>query len=244
MKTKVLIIVGICLVWANLTHAQFNRFNKVGTTAFQFLKVNTTARAAAMGEAYSTIASSADAVFWNPANLVFVKKWDVSLAYLDWLLDIRQNSFAAAYNLGNWGVVAVSGMMNDIGGIEVTRADHLYRKEDGTYNPGLTGETIYPKSDFFGISYARYLTTKFAFGVSLKYAEEDLVVDKASTLFTDLGFYYNTGYKSLKLAIVVRNFGPDITYVDKNYPLPQILNIGVSSYIIGNGDGLLLNSTN
>jgi long-subunit fatty acid transport protein len=44
-----------------------------GTTGFTFLKVNYSARAAAMGNAYTGLANDAGAVFFNPAGLVQIK---------------------------------------------------------------------------------------------------------------------------------------------------------------------------
>ena len=71
-------------------------------------------------------------------------------------------------------------MVNDLGDIPVTRVDYLFRDESGNYNPGLTGETISPGSQVFGLSYGKELTDKFSFGITAKYAIEDLVAEKAS----------------------------------------------------------------
>src|SRR3990172_5378904 len=60
---------------------------KVGTTSLQFLKVMPTARATAMGDAFSSLASGADAVFWNPAGMMKSGQVEVVSTLTLWLFD-------------------------------------------------------------------------------------------------------------------------------------------------------------
>jgi hypothetical protein len=57
-------IISAALFCTSASNAQ-----KVGSTSMQFLKVMPSARATALGEAYSVWATGAEAVFWNPAGL-------------------------------------------------------------------------------------------------------------------------------------------------------------------------------
>ena len=124
--------------------AQGQGIDKVGTTSFQFLKVMPDARSTALGEAYTSVVNTSDAVFWNPAALTRVDNIDVASSYVDWLLDISHLSIAAAYSLDNVGTIGIQAVLTDIGEIEETRVDHLFRNEEaGTYNPGLTGNTVH-----------------------------------------------------------------------------------------------------
>ena len=59
----------LILLFLILANGYLFAFEKVGTTSFQFLKVISSARGAGMGEAFSTIASGSDAVFFNPVQL-------------------------------------------------------------------------------------------------------------------------------------------------------------------------------
>ncbi|GAB4335625.1 MAG: hypothetical protein Kow0037_15790 [Calditrichia bacterium] len=218
-------------------------FEKVGTTSFQFLKVITEARSTAMGEAYVAVASGADAIYYNPAGLTRVQKLDATLSYLDYFLDVRHSAFAAAYNLGLWGVIGVHGLVTDVGEIEVTRVENLGFIGE-VYNPGLTGETISPSSMVFGISYARNMTDKFAFGLTAKYAREDLVMESEGAVIFDMGLNYRTGFRSLNIGASLRNFGREIKFIDEGYPLPQTMSVGIAGYLIGNGEHLLAASEN
>ncbi len=223
--------------------AQGQGIDKVGTTSFQFLKVTPDARSTALGEAYSSVVNTSEAVFWNPAALTRVDNIDVASSYVDWLLDISHLSIAAAYSLDNIGTIGIQAILTDIGEIEETRVDHLFRLEDqGSYNPGLTGNIVQPGSIVLGLSFARRLTDKFSFGLTVKYAREDLVVQSASSVIFDGGVLFDTGFKSLTLSAVLRHFGPKITYFSKSYPLPQTFTLGLSGYLIAPESSFIMDS--
>ena len=216
-------------------------FEKVGTTSFQFLKIMTDARSTGMGEAFSASVNSSNAVFWNPAALTRVENIDASVSYLDWLLDISHSSFSFAYKWFGVGTFGVQGLFTNVGEIEVTTVEALGFVGD-TYNPGLTGETITPGALALGLSFARELTDKLSFGITAKYVQEDLDVDKVNTVIFDGGLTFETGFRSLRLAAVVRHFGQEIKYVDKSYPLPQTFTIGISALLVAAENGFFLSS--
>jgi hypothetical protein len=236
-------------------------FEKVGTTSFQFLKVSTNARAAGMGEAFTAVADNSEGLFYNPAAIVYVKNLDFSAGYLDWFLDIYHSAVTAAYTVPGIGSFGIQGLLTDAGEIKVTSVDALGFVGDKYL--GYTGEVINPGAMMFGISYARSLTEKFSFGVTVKYAREDLGVRTAGDIAFDGGLLYKTGFRSLKLSAVIRNFGPEVKFYDevdiprydpvndvtyyqkysgKGYPMPQTFNIGVSAFLIGTSESMLFDS--
>jgi len=238
-------------------------FEKVGTTSFQFLKVMTSARSCAMGEAYSAVANNSDAVFFNPAALTLINHLDVNFDYLDWFLDISHIAVAAAYRIPALGTFALQAIATDVGEIKVTSVEAL-GFVDGVYL-GYTGETIRPGAQVFGVSFARQLTDKFSFGLTAKYAREDLGVKATDNFIFDGGLTYQTGFKSLEVAAAVRHFGPEVTfyeevqlprydrasdstyyqnYTGKSYPLPQTFNIGIAAFLIAPGENIFMKSTN
>lgn len=213
-------------------------FEKVGTTSFQFLKVMTTARAYSMGGAYTTLANSSDAVYWNPAGLTKVNNFSVSAGYADWFMDVGQFSISTAYSIENMGTFGLFAQYSDIGSIEETSVSAL-GFVDGVYNPGLTGRSFSPTSFVVGFSYAKDLNDRFSFGVNVKYAREDLVYEAADAIVFDGGLIYNTGFKSIVIGASLRNFGPEIKFIDRGYPLPQTLTLGVSTILLGGTDPLI-----
>jgi hypothetical protein len=90
-----------------------------------------------------------------------------------------------------------------------------------------------------GISYGHAMNDRFSFGVTVKYAKEDLVYESADAIVFDGGLRYDTGFRSIVIAASLRHFGGDIKFVDKKYPLPQTFNIGISSYLVSPVDPLI-----
>ncbi len=226
------------LMFSSSVYAQ-----KVGTTSFQFLSVMTDARGTAMGGAFSSVANNSEAIYWNPAGLTSVENFDFSASYVKWFFDIKHYSISAAYTLPNLGTIGIEAIYTDIGEIEVTRVDAL-GYVNGEYNPGLTGEVIKPSQSVIGISFAKELTDRFAFGITAKYAYENLVVKSKGAIIFDGGLTFDTDFRTVKIAASVRQFGPDIKYLSKNYPLPQTFNIGISGYLIAPENSLIADFPN
>ena len=229
---------------------------KVGSTSMQFLKVMPCARATAMGDAYSVLASGAEAVFWNPAGVARVQNMELSLTYLKWIFDTQQGAFAFATSLGSFGSAGVQMQYVDFGEIDEALWSSPYK--DATDTPGLTGRTFRPFAYVVGLSYAYQLTEKFMTGLSVKYAHESLyngstvttitsqgdVVDAktwANGLMFDFGIWYNTGFRSVKLAASVQNFGPSVKYASEENSIPLALRVGIAADVLGT-DALLMPS--
>ena len=234
---KFIITVSLALFFST----QVYTFEKVGTTSFQFLKVYPGARASAMSGAFSSVACNSEAIFWNPAGLTKVKGLDVSMNYVGWLMDIKHYALSASYELGDLGTVGLMGIITDVGEIQETRVDQIGvgGLVDGMFNPGLTGRTYKPSSTVVGLSYAKELTDRFSFGVTVKYVSEDLIYQKADAVVFDGGFLFDTKFRSIVIGASIRHFGQEVKFVDKSYPLPQTFNIGVSAYLLSPNDPLI-----
>lgn len=226
---------------------------KVGTSSYQFLKVMPSARGVGMADAYSSLASGSDAVFWNPAGLVTVQSQDVATNMVFWLVDTRQTSLSYAYSLPGIGTVGAQFQYVDYGEMFETRVDQLAFVTSGNtaaFNPGLTGRTFNPHAWVAGVSFARSLTLNFSTGVTLKYVKESLFNGSqvtyvnelgrsesygttSGTLLFDFGMLYNTGYRSIKLGVAIQNFGSSVKYAKEAYPAPLAFRLGASADLIG-----------
>lgn len=237
-----LLLLGIMLGTAD-ANAQ-----KVGSTSMQFLKVLPSARAAALGEAYSVWATGAEAIFWNPGGLARLDNMEFSSTYIDWLFDSQQGALSYALLIPGFGAVGVQVQYVDFGEFEETSVQRPYINDPE--NPGLTGRTFRPFSYVIGVSYARYLTDRFSVGLGMKYAHESLysggrvtamvregVFEEVDTwadgLLFDFGIRYNTGYRSIHIATAVQNFGADVHYARESNPVPLMFRFGIGADLIG-----------
>jgi long-subunit fatty acid transport protein len=239
---------------------------KVGTSSLQFLKVMPTARATAMGDAYVSLASGADATFWNPAGLTKLETHELSSTLTMWLFDTKQLALAYGLPMGDWGTLGFQFQYVDFGRIEETRADavDLVVPANGTpfFNAGLTGRSFTPYSYLVGLSYARAFTDKFSAALTAKYVMESLwseqaitivnpVTGEASTYKTyadvvlyDFGMLYNTGFRSIQIGISAQNFGPQVKFADAAHPAPLAFRLGVSANLLGQEGLLFQDGTN
>ena len=78
----------ICLLI--LPSAGFGQ-SKVGQAGTQFLKMGVSARAVAMGEAFTAISDDATAVHYNPAGLTQIDNKQVILTHISYVADINYN---------------------------------------------------------------------------------------------------------------------------------------------------------
>ena len=232
----VLLLIGIPV--------SLSAFEKTGTTSLQFLSVRPSARAAALGGAYTASVDNSDACFWNPAALTKISGQDASISFIDYFLDVKMYAFSYGMTTTHYGSFGIFGLYSDIGEIEVTRTDARgFSADRSYYNPGLTGEVIRPFQMVAGVSYGLELTKAFSFGLTAKYAEENLVYYKVRTVVFDGGIHFKTGYRSIEIAAAIKNFGSDVKFIENKYPIPQTLNIAVSGNLIGStGNNLFMDS--
>ncbi|MGB2867399.1 MAG: PorV/PorQ family protein [Bacteroidota bacterium] len=254
MKKVILVsmLVAACSPWALA--------QKVGSSSMQFLKVMPVARATALGDAYSVWASGAEAVFWNPAGVAFVDNQEVSVTYLRWIFDTQQGAFSYAASLGSYGAFGLQLQYVDFGQIDEALWVPPYN-EDTDY-PGLTGRTFHPYAYLIGLSYGSQITDKFSTGISVKHAYESLYNGETATTFVwndpenkydtttvntwanglmfDFGLSYDTGFRTIRLAASLQNFGANVRYASEGNPLPMSLRFGIAADLIG--DNALLMS--
>ena len=222
---------------------------KVGSTSMQFLKVMPCARATAMGDAYSVLATGAEAVFWNPAGIALSDKNEVSLTYLKWIFDTQQGAFSFSTPIGNIGSFGIQVQYVDFGEIPEALWGSPY-KDDILY-PGLTGRTFHPFTYLVGLTYASQITEKFSTGISVKYARESLYdghVHEATNssggmetvntwgagVIFDFGLNYNTGFRTVRLGAAMQNFGANVRYASETSPVPIALRVGIAADLMGN----------
>jgi hypothetical protein len=75
-----------------------------------------------------------------------------------------------------------------------------------------TGDMYTATSYAVGVSYARQLTNKFAFGGSVKYLGERIHKERSSGFAFDFGTMLYTGFQSLRLGMSMSNLGPEMQF--------------------------------
>ena len=208
---KYIVIVIICL---STVLAETGA--KVG---FSFLKIGVDARAAAMGDAYSSIASDAAATYWNPAGLARSNSPSVVLMHNAWLLDIN-HEFAAVQLFQGKNNIAVSLNMVSIDDIEL--------RETNTSQPDGSSTS---NNTTIGISYARMLKKDICFGIQWKYLYEKYYLVSSYGFAFDIGMIKENIFPCVNWGVSLHNIGKMSKLDRESTPLPIFIRTGVN-YIL------------
>lgn len=174
---------------------------KVGTTAGQFLGISVGPRAIAMGGAYVASHDDATSLYWNPGAFQQAGKSELVFSNTDWLVGTKFRWFGFMLNLGDENALGISLTQLDYGEDEVTTVAQ----------PNGTGERWSAQDLAIGVSYCRRLTDRFSMGGSVKYIEQRIWNESASTFAFDLGLLFVTGFNDMRLGVSMSNFGGELT---------------------------------
>lgn len=170
---------------------------RVGITTAEFLKIGVGARANAMAESFTAVANDAYALFYNPAGISEFDKNEVAISHSTWFVGLQHDFIGAVYHLDDQNSVGISVVSLQSDDMPVTTE----------FQPYGTGEYFKYGDLAFGATYARKMTDRFSFGVTVKYIDETLAELSMRGVLVDLGTYYWTGIGSTRFAVSVSNFG-------------------------------------
>jgi hypothetical protein len=162
---RLIVVLGICLAGSDPAAAQIT---KRGQAGFRFLENPISAEAVGRGGVGVTMLRNSSALFWNPAGTGWIERGvDTGLHYTFGIADIDQLSAAAAGPVGRFGVFGASLTHMSYGTFYLTRraSNEAGYVETGTFSP---------QAFAVGLSFARAMSDRFAFGVQLKMARQDL----------------------------------------------------------------------
>ncbi len=242
---KILLYTCVVLAMAQLAPDVFGQIDrereKRGQSGLQFLDISINPRAAAMGDALSAVdLNSSVAMFYNPATMARLEGISLGFGTAQWFADINYSNASMAISPANgrFGVFGVSVIAVDYGELEGTIID------GDPAGPGyIETANFSPSALAIGIGYAKALSDRFSIGGNLRYAHQDLGDSQMTTdgdmqentvnaPVADFGVLYNTGFRSLNLAVTARNFSPAVTYEAESFEAPLSLNIGMSMNLL------------
>lgn len=225
-------LVVIIMLAAFMMPSNVNAQAKVGTTGAQFLELGVSARAMGMAEAFTAVVDDISAVYYNPAGLVNIYGREAAFTLIQMPADIN-------YVFGGVGfpLESVGGVVG-VGFFGLNSGDMIER----TYSRGTiegTGRTFSWRDYALSVSYGRYLTDRFSVGVTVKYIGEYAHDYNATGWSADVGTNYDTGFRGFKIAMSITNFGPDMKFINNDFPLPINFKFGGAINVIERDDHLL-----
>ncbi len=208
-KLGILLFVFVGLGWSFLDQPDFS---KVGMSGAQFLKIPTSARVLGMGGAFTAVANDISTISVNPAGVANLTRRGFMITEVRW---IAGTNFAylgvgipQGYNAFAFQIAVLS-----MGKMRKTTYDDPYGEFTGTFSA---------HSEMLGLTYARKMTDKLNVGITAKLIQENISNLKATGYAIDLGTYYSTGFRSLRIAMAVHNYGSDMQFYGEDLKVPTI----------------------
>ncbi len=185
-----------------------------------FLKIPLGARAIGVGQAYTALASDANALYWNPAGLAHPsalpqgRPWGLTLSHQDLFLD----------NTLDYLAVMRAGQKRPLSwGVSLLRLS--YGKEDER-GPNRERIRSFRSSDQSLGAAVAYNFNRFQAGTHVKLVRQELAGEVAQGMAVDLGLKTSALHPRLSLGAAVRNLGPQLKLNDERFRLPLTFSVG------------------
>ena len=210
-----LAILGILLagVSPSPTRAQTNL-----STAFSFLLMEPSARAASLGGAFSAIyGEDINALFHNPALLNPDMHRMLSVTYLNHLSNINAGFLAYGRHMEGWGTVGAGVRFVSWGKLDGYDENGDETQDFGAGHAALT------------LSFARADHARLRYGINVHVATSNVGAYEASALAMDVGVAYRVPERQFTVSASVAHLGPVLNHLGASIDrLPVDLRIGLS----------------
>lgn len=183
-----------------------------GENVYQFLNLPTSARQIALGGETFTLLEDINQPMWNPSII------DVEI---DNQIALNYTSYLAGINLGS---LSYARLINRRFGVIHGHITYLnYGTLIGADEQGNETGNFGASDLLFAIGYSYNIPkTNFYVGANFKFITSVISSYSSSGIATDIGITYNNPYKPFTIALVLRNFGTQLsTYngTKENLPL-------------------------
>ena len=184
-----------------------------GTEGASFLNIPVGAEPAALGGAYSALATDAYAPALNPGGLGRVDGFQLAAQHLAYLQSINYEyaSFVCPFQ----GKRAFGASVQYLGTGDLQATDNF----------GNTDGSFTSRYGAYAFSYGQTVTSKLSLGVTGKIVEAKIDNVSAHALAADIGSHYQATDK-LTLAGVLTNAGGKMKFIEQADPLPLAFHAG------------------
>jgi len=198
---KIFLLQLLIPVLLNISYSQSSTsgtMEQIGTSMANFLKIGVGAREVGMGGGAVADCDNASSLYWNPGALDRMQTSEILFQQTQWLVDSQLYFLALGFKIPTFGAVGVSIDYFTSGEMEETTL---------TYPEG-TGRTFSTYDMALGLTYSRNIIERFSAGITVKYIQEGLDREKASTVAIDIGSVFETNFlNNMKIGMSLSNLG-------------------------------------
>lgn len=222
MKLVLLIFIFI----NSLSASDFDKTAR-GTSSAQFLKIITSPRASAMGEAQGADIKDASAIDINPACLVGINKKSIFISHSQYFADTSLEFLAYSSNLGE-----------EIGSWGFSFKYFNWGKLDATDEGGEKISNVNPYDISAGVSFATYISgfnkdveERFVFGATGKIVRSK-ITGADNTVSTDIGLLTPFMFENkFRMSLTLQNLLGKLKLDKESSTLPFLVRLGSVVYI-------------
>ncbi len=191
--------------YPDLGYGRVDGYSAVGRRSAEFLTIPVSARAVALGDAYTSVANDISAIYYNPAGLAFLSRKEFQFTVVSMPAEVQYNYGAAAIPLGD-GKWVVGGFFGAL------TMDPI--EETTILSPNGTGAQVNAYSQVLGGAVAYNFSDRFSAGVVVKHVYESFWGLTAQAVAFDMGTNYHTELfgREFKMGLSVQNLGTNMAF--------------------------------
>ena len=208
MKRTFLFLIATACIVATLSAQQ---------ATYDFLRIDVSARAAALNGSFVSMKDDPNVLFYNPAALGTLSRPKISASYLDYLMDVNMGSLSYAQY--------VEGIGNIGGGVTYIDYGSFNRTNENLDVLGTFGA----KELALITGIATHYDDDILVGMNVKYIYSSLAEYSSNALAVDFGFLYDIPSQNLTIGGSVLNLGTQLkSYAGTTESLPLDVIFGIT----------------
>jgi hypothetical protein len=195
----------------------------IGTTllaqrsTYDFLRIDVSARAAALNGSFVSMKDDPNGLFYNPALIGTLTMPRISFTYLDHLMDVSAGTLSYGQSIEGLGNIGAGVIYIDYGSFP--------RTNESMNNLG----TFDAKELVFTTGISFHYDDDILVGINAKYIYSSIAEFSSYALDIDLGFLYDIPSQNLTIGGSILNLGQQFkTYAGTEEPLPRDIKFGIT----------------
>ena len=204
------------VIFFSLLLISFGSFSYSQNT-YDFLRLDGSARAGALGGSFVSNNDDANVIFYNPAGIELLEGNPASFSFVKHLLDINLATLSYSQEFENIGRFGAALKYINYGSFDEADEFGTRLGEFGANEMALI------------VGYANNLDENFYYGANAKFIYSGIADRSSTALALDLGLHYAIPDKNWYFGFAILNIGSQISsYYDTKEDLPLDVAIGVS----------------
>lgn len=204
------------VIFFSLLLISFGSFSYSQNT-YDFLRLDGSARAGALGGSFVSNNDDANVIFYNPAGIELLEGNPASFSFVKHLLDINLATFSYSQEFEDIGRFGAAIKYINYGSFDEADEFGTRLGEFGANEMALI------------VGYANNLDENFYYGANAKFIYSGIADRSSTALALDLGLHYAIPDKNWYFGFAILNIGSQISsYYDTKEDLPLDVAIGVS----------------